>query len=447
MASSLPTLVIVGRPNVGKSTLFNRIVGKRIAVVQDMPGVTRDRIYAEAAVGKRRFMAVDTGGILFSDDDPLIEQIRVQAEVAMAEADAVLFMVDVESGPLAPDWELAERLRGMHVPVFLVANKSDNPGRVLEAQEFAALGLGDVWPVSAVHGHGVGELLEASLAHFPKDLGEDQGEELRLAIIGRPNVGKSSMLNAFSKEERSIVSDVPGTTRDSIDSLVTWNGNAVRLIDTAGIRRKGKIQGSIEYYMVLRAQRALQRAECALLVVDGIEGLTDGDKRVAAMSAEMGKPLVIAVNKWDQREPPTGNLGQLTLIKKDFKRIIQGELPSCHYAPILFTSAQERSGMNGVMRAVFRAVESWRFRIPTGPVNRLIQDAVVEKPLVRQGLPVKVKFVTQAETCPPTLVVFTNHPDLFHFSYQRYLENKIREKHPMEGTPLRLVVRAGKEAD
>jgi GTP-binding protein len=447
MASSLPTLVIVGRPNVGKSTLFNRIVGMRISVVQDTPGVTRDRIYAEATVGRRRFMAVDTGGILFSDDDPLIEQIRIQAEVAVAEASAVLFMVDVENGLTSPDWELAQRLRQLKVPMFLVANKADNPGRVLEAQEFAALGMGPVHAVSAVHGHGVDDLLEEALKTFPKDLGEDEGGELRLAIIGRPNVGKSSMLNAFSREDRSIVSSIPGTTRDTIDSFVTWQGRAVRLIDTAGIRRRGKVQGSIEYYMVLRAQRALQRAECALLVVDGLEGLTDGDKRVAQMSYEMGKPLVIAVNKWDLREPPAGNLGQPSMIKKDFKRIVQDELPSVSYAPIIFTSAQERAGLNGVMNAVFRAVESWNFRIPTGPLNRLVQDAIFEKPLTRKGNPVRIRFATQPETCPPTIILFANHPDLVHFSYQRYIENQIRKKHPMEGTPVRMHVRGAKEKD
>jgi GTP-binding protein len=446
MAHRLPTVVIVGRPNVGKSTLFNRIAGKRIAVVQDTPGVTRDRLYAEAEFRKRVFRIVDTGGILFSDADPLIEQIRVQAQVAIAEADLILFMVDVEHGPTPADWELAHSLRMLDLPIYLVANKADNPARELESHEFTALGFGEVYPVSAIHGRGVDGLMEMVVDGFPKSKGEEEPEEeLRLAIVGRPNVGKSSMLNALIGGERAIVSSIAGTTRDAIDTKVKYKGRDLRLIDTAGIRRRGKIQGSIEYYMVLRAERALQRAECALIVVDGEEGMTDGDKRVAKSAHDMGKPVVIAVNKWDLREPPAGNLGKTSPLKKDFKRSIMLEMPEIDYAPILFTSAKEHTGMEGIMNAVFRAVENWNFRIGTGVLNRLIQDAMFAKPLSRHGNVIRVYYATQAETKPPTFVLFSNKPDLLHFSYVRYLENQIREKFPLEGTPIRVVVRSSRE--
>lgn len=449
MALRLPTLVIVGRPNVGKSTMFNRLIGQKMAVVEDTPGVTRDRLYAEARWKEWHYRAVDTGGILFGDEDPLVDQIRVQAEVAMAEADIVLFVVDAIEGLTAPDWDLAEYLRGFHRPVYVVANKADNADRITDSAEFNALGVGDVYAVSAIQDKGFDRLLADVFEGLAKvaDPEAEPVEELRLAIIGRPNVGKSSMLNAFTGEQRAIVSDIPGTTRDAIDSLVTWKGENVRLIDTAGIRRRGKVQGSIEYYMVLRAQRALERAECALVVIDGDEGLTDGDKRVCKMSLEMGKPLVIAVNKWDLQEPPTGNLGKLTDLKKEFSRQILAEIPEMDYAFIRFTSAQESSGMDGVMKAVFRAVENWNFRASTGVLNRLVQEAQFDKPLTRKGQPFKIKFVTQPETRPPTFVLFCNNPDLFHFSYQRYIENQIRKKFVLAGTPIRIVARKSSERD
>lgn len=449
MAAKLPTLVIVGRPNVGKSTLFNRIAGERLAVVEDTPGVTRDRLYAEFEFRGRRMRIVDTGGILFGDDDPLVEQIRVQAEVAMAEADVVLFVVDADAGLNPADEDLAERLRQFDRPVLVLANKVDGQQRVPQAMEFYSLGLRDVYPVSALHGSGIDDVLEHCIEYFPKSDGHEPVDELRLAIVGRPNVGKSSMLNAFTGETRAIVSNIPGTTRDAIDTQVEWKGKHVRLIDTAGIRRRGKIQGSIEYYMVLRASRALERAECALLVVDGDEGLADGDKRVAKASHELGKPLVIVVNKWDLCEPPDGNLGKTTPLKKEITRDIYKDLPECDYAPVRFTSALEEKGMDGVMKAVFASVENWKMRIPTGKLNRLIQDATFDKPLTRKGKPLRIYYVTQPAVRPPTIVLFVNDPELLHFSYLRYLENRIRREFPLEGTPLRLIVRksAGRELD
>lgn len=441
MSSQLPTVVIVGRPNVGKSTLFNRIAGRRIAVVQDTPGVTRDRLYAECEHRGRRFQLVDTGGILFGDEDPLIEQIRTQAEVAMSEADVVLFLVDAIEGPMPGDWDLAERLRGFEKPVYVVANKADNAQLEQSAHEFWSLGVGEVVPVSSIHGLGVEPLMDQVVEGFPKDIGEMPDDMLRLAIVGRPNVGKSSMLNALVGEERVIVSDVPGTTRDAIDTPIVYKGQAYRLIDTAGIRRRGKVQGSIEYYMVLRATRALERAECALVVVDGVEGVTDGDKRVMKSAHDLGKPLVVAVNKWDVREPPTGDLGKNSPIKRDFLRSLQAEMPESGYAIVRFTSALESSGLDGVMNAVKKAVESWNVRIPTGELNRIVQDAVFEKPLVRKGKPAKVYYAAQPETRPPTVLLFVNDPDLFHFSYLRYIENRIRRAHPLEGSPLRVEAR------
>jgi GTPase len=336
----------------------------------------------------------------------------------------------------------------MKVPIAVFANKVDGPQREPQAAEFFALGVGEVFAVSALHGSGI----EDGLDYLTQDLeglppGVEAEQELRLAIVGRPNVGKSSMLNAFSGEERVIVSDIPGTTRDAIDSVVQWKGQTVRLIDTAGIRRRGKIQGSIEYYMVLRASRALERAECALLVIDGEEGLTDGDKRVAHAAHELGKPLVIAVNKWDLVEPPDGNLGRSSPAKKEMIKEIRNHLPESGYAPIRFTSAKESRGMDGVMNAVNASVQNWHLRIPTGQLNRLIQDATFERPLTRKGKAFRIKYATQPSICPPTVILFCNDAELMHFSYQRYIENKIRTTFPLEGTPIRLLARSTSRRD
>jgi GTPase len=324
MSRKLPTVVIVGRPNVGKSTLFNRLVGRRVAVVEDQPGVTRDRLYAEAEWRGRRFTVVDTGGMLFSEDDPLIEQIRVQAEVALAEADVILFLTEVTAGVNPDDRDLARRIRGIDRPVFIVVNKSDNPQRETFAGEFFELGFEKVFPVSSLHGRGVADLLDEVVELLPPaEAMEDQVEEVRLAIVGRPNVGKSSLLNAFTGEQRSIVSDIPGTTRDAIDTSLEFQGERFRLIDTAGMRRKGKIQGTVEYYMAMRATRAIERADCSLVVMNGPEGLTDGDKRIAKIAHEAGKACVFAVNKWDLMEPPDGRPKKNSALKKDLVKILR----------------------------------------------------------------------------------------------------------------------------
>ncbi len=446
MSANLPVVVIVGRPNVGKSTLFNRVIRRRVAVVEDSPGVTRDRLYAEAEWNGRRFVVVDTGGILFSDDDPLIEQIRVQAQVALAEADVVLFMADATTGLTDEDRELANHLRPIKKPLFIVVNKADNPQRDAYATEFYALGLGDVYPVSGLHGRGVADVLDEVVALLPPSDAEGQDrDEVRLAIIGRPNVGKSSLLNAFTGEQRSIVSSIPGTTRDAIDTQVTYNGEQFRLIDTAGIRRKGKIQGTVEYYMVNRATRALERADCALVVVNGEEGLTDGDKRIAKLAHDAGKACVFAINKWDVIEPDDRLINTKSPHKKAIIKTIRDQVPELSYAPIVFTSAKEGLGLEPVLKTVMSVLENYNFRVSTGTLNRLIQDAVFRRPYSSKGRAFKVYYVTQVSTRPPTFVLFCNNPDFMHFSYKRYLENQIRKEFPLEGTPIRVLARSSHE--
>lgn len=445
MAEKLPVVVIVGRPNVGKSTLFNRLVGRRVAVVEDTPGVTRDRLYAETEWNGKRFTVVDTGGILFSDEDPLIEQIRIQAEVALAEADAVLFLTDTTSGVTPDDMDLANRLRGFSRPVYILVNKADNPQREQLATEFYELGLGEIWPVSSLHGRGVADVLDHVVEELPEVKQGEATEEIKLAIVGRPNVGKSSLLNAFTGEQRAIVSNIPGTTRDAIDTLLEFKAERFRLIDTAGLRRKGKIQGTIEFYMAQRANRAIERADCALVVIDGSEGLTDGDKRIAKLAHDAGKACVLAVNKWDTKEPPDGLPGKKSLLKKDFTRIIRNELPELSYAPITFTSARMSAGLRPVLETVLRALENYNFRISTGALNRLIQDAVFERPYSSKGRAFKVYYTTQVGTRPPSFVLFCNDPELMHFSYKRYIENQIRKAYPLEGTPIRIFARSSHE--
>lgn len=449
MASKLPVVVIVGRPNVGKSTLFNRVIKRRVAVVEDTPGITRDRLYAEAEWNGKKFTIVDTGGIVFSESDPLSEQIRVQANVALAEADVVLFLTDATAGLNPDDIDLANRLRGVKKPVLIVVNKVDHPGREDLKYEFYRLGLGtDVWPVSGLHGRGTADLLDHIVELLPEvDVAEDHREEVRVAIVGRPNVGKSSMVNAFTGEQRMIVSDIAGTTRDAIDTVLEYREERFRLIDTAGIRRRGKIQGTVEYYMVDRAQKAIERADCALVVVDGSEGLTDGDKRIAKIAHDAGKACVFAVNKWDTKEPPDGHPRSKSQIKKDFIKIIRDQTPELSYALICFTSAKESAGLEPVLDAVLEALESYSFRLSTGQLNKLIGDATFARPYSTKGRALKIYYSTQVSTRPPSFTLFCNDPEIMHFSYQRYLQNKIREKYPLQGSPIRLLLRSSHKRD
>ncbi|MBS1717093.1 MAG: ribosome biogenesis GTPase Der [Armatimonadetes bacterium] len=442
MRSKLPVVVIVGRPNVGKSTFFNRLVRRRVAVVEDQPGITRDRLYAETEWRGKRFTVVDTGGIVFQETDPLAEQIRVQANVAVEEADVVLFLTEATAGVHPDDKDLAKQLRGIKKPIYVVVNKADNPNRDLDATEFYSLGIGEIFPISSLHGRGVAGLLDKVVEHLPDVTTEAGKDEIRIAIIGRPNVGKSSLVNAFTGEQRMIVSDIAGTTRDAIDTALDYCGERIRLVDTAGIRRRGKIQGTIEYYMVDRATKAIERADCAIVVIDGSEALTDGDKRIAKIAVDSGKGMVLAVNKWDTKEPPDGHPREKSLLKRDFVRIIRDQTPEFAYAEVVFTSAKESAGLEPVLDAAIQAVENYNFRISTGQLNRIVQDAVFERPYTTRGRPLKIYYATQVSTRPPTIAVFCNDPDLMHFSYQRYLMNKIRAVYPMPGTPVRLILKS-----
>ena len=443
MRAKFPVVVIVGRPNVGKSTLFNRLIGKRVAVVEDTPGVTRDRLYAEMEWRGRKFQVVDTGGIVFQESDPLAEQIRIQAQVAIQEADVILFMGDVTSGVTQDDADLANLLRGIKTPIMVVVNKADNMDREDFAPEFYGLGIGDVYPISGLHGRGVADVLDEIVFRIPDvAVDPDHRDEIKLAIVGRPNVGKSSLVNAFTGETRMIVSNIAGTTRDAIDTSLEYRGEPFRLIDTAGIRRKGKIQGSIEYYMVNRAQKAIERADCAMVVINGEEGLTDGDKRVAKLAHDAGKATIFAVNKWDTQEPPDGLPRRSTPPKKELIKQIRDQVPELAYAPVVFTSAQESAGLEPALDMVLAALDSYSFRISTGMLNRLMQDALFSRPFSTKGKALKIYYATQVTTRPPTFVLFCNDPEIVHFSYERYLLNALRKQYPLEGTPIRLYFRS-----
>ena len=444
-----PIVAVVGRPNVGKSTLFNRLAGKRIAIVEDTPGITRDRLYAEGEWNGREYTLIDTGGISMDEEDPLQAQIRLQAEVAMEEADVILMIVDARDGMTSNDLDLAAELRRAgDTPLFLVVNKADNEKRDQNAAEFYSLGLGEIYTISALSGRGLGDLLDAVVESFPPYVEEapEDDDAIRIALIGRPNVGKSSMLNAILGEDRMIVSPVAGTTRDAIDTEVIWNGRKVILVDTAGIRRAGKIQGTVEYYSVLRAQRAIERCDVVATVIDSIEGLLDGDKRAAGMGHDEGKASVLIVNKWDagREKVLEANPGKNPI--PAFTSHLRDEMPFVSYASIAFCSALKRTGIGAFLDTALDAADSHAMRIPTGELNRVIRDAVDFRPHAEHGRTFKVKYVTMAAVKPPTIVLFCNDPDLMHFSYKRYIENQIRKTWAFEGTPLRIVARkAGPE--
>ncbi|CCW34829.1 ribosome-associated GTPase EngA [Chthonomonas calidirosea] len=447
-----PLVAIVGRPNVGKSALFNRLVGRRVAIVEDTPGITRDRLYQPAQWRGHHFTVIDTGGILFSDQDPLTVQVRAQAQIAMEEAALILFVVDAASGLTPTDQEIADTLRASLRPVLLVVNKTDNTRLEQHAAEFYALGFAEIYPVSAIHGHGVADLLDRVIALLqqekalvPSDLKEEE-ESIRLAIVGRPNVGKSSLLNAILGEERAIVSPMPGTTRDALDTHFTWSEQPLTLIDTAGIRRSGKVQGTVEYYMVLRARTAMERSDVALVVVDAEAGITDGDKRVAQLAQEAGRACVIVVNKWDLVDPQILNSkGKLSAASRSrilkFTEQFRRECSFLDYAPLAFVSAKERFGVTSAIETAIEAAQNHAHRIATGELNRLIHEAISKHPLLDKGRAFKVYYATMVGVRPPTIVLFCNEPEMFHFSYRNYLENQLRAVYPLEGTPIRFLTR------
>lgn len=429
-----PIVAIVGRPNVGKSTLFNRLVGKRIAIVEDTPGITRDRLYATAEWVGREFMVIDTGGMMMADCDPFSEQVHVQAEIAMDEADVIVVIVDGHSGVTPTDIEVAELLRRAKKPVVLAVNKIENQQQERNAVEFYSLGLGEIYPISSLQGHGVGDLLDKVVASFPDQSDADIYPEdaIRVALIGRPNVGKSSMLNAMVKEERAIVSNIPGTTRDAVDTLFDHEGQSMVLVDTAGIRRAGKIQHSVEYYCVLRAVSAIERSDVAILMIDAFDGLKDGDKRVGGYAHEAGRAVIIVVNKWDLMKGTS---------MKEFTAKIREDAPFLSYAPIIFASALESKGVKEILDSAIMAAQNHSMRLSTGEINRIIHDAVDSHPLGQKGKQFKVYYATMPAVKPPTVIIFVNDPEMFHFSYQRYLENQIRRAYPYEGTPMRIFAR------
>jgi len=449
-----PIVALVGRPNVGKSTLFNRLIGQRRAIVEDLPGTTRDRLYGDAEWTGASFVVVDTGGIeplkersgrqVAASYDPLasaskgfISEIRSQAELAIEEADVILFLVDAREGLTAADEEVATMLRETDKPVILVANKADNAERRLNALEFYALGLGDPHPISAYHGTGTGDLLDVVVSHLPQtDVDEEEDDDaLRIAIVGRPNVGKSSLLNALLGQERAIVSDIAGTTRDAVDTHLTWEGRDVVLVDSAGIRRRGRIERGIEKYSVMRALRAIGRADVALLVLDATEGVTSQDAHIGGYILEEGRSLIIVVNKWDAIEKDTHTMAE-------YNRKLREELKFLDYVPVLYVSALTRQRVNQIIPTALRVKEEREMRLPTGELNRLLQDAVAANPpKTFKGRRARFYYVTQADIDPPTFVFFVNDPRAVHFTYLRYLENKIRERYPYEGTPIRLKLR------
>lgn len=454
-----PIVALVGRPNVGKSTLFNRLIGERRAIVQDEPGTTRDRLYGEAEWAGKAFVVVDTGGLdiasteksLQKGDRPetlstasrdFVHEIRAQAEIAIEEADVVVFMVDARDGLTAADRDVADVLRRSGRPVILAANKADNEARRQAALEFYELGLGEAFPISSLHGTGTGDLLDAVVASFPISEETPESEAVRIAIVGRPNVGKSSLLNALLQQERAIVSPIPGTTRDALDTPLRWEGQDVVLIDTAGIRRRGRVESGTEKYSVMRAIHAIERADVALLVIDATTGVTAQDAHVAGFILDAFKSVAIIVNKWDAVEDKQAGTAD------EFAHTIRQELRFLDYVPVLFVSALTRQRVNKILPLALEIAEQRRLRIPTSELNRLIRQAVQEHPAVnRRGRQLKFFYATQAEVEPPTFVMFVNDRELVHFTYARYLENQIRAVHPFTGTPLRLEFRNRRDTE
>lgn len=443
-----PIVAIVGRPNVGKSTLFNKLIGERRAIVEDEPGTTRDRLYGEAEWRGREFTIVDTAGILPGEEDEstasmaeIVRATRAQAQLAIDEADAIIFLVDVKEGVTAADEEVADLLRQTNKPVILGANKADSMERVQNAVEFWSLGLGEPIPLSSYHGTGTGDLLDVLYEALPP-FEEDPDEEyaLKIAIVGRPNVGKSSLLNRLIGSERVVVSDIPGTTRDTIDTVVEYNGEKILLIDTAGIRRRGRIDRGIEQYSVLRALRAIERADVALLMVDATEGVTAQDAHVAGMIIDAYKGIAVLVNKWDALEKNNETFDEWT-------RHVQAELHFIPYAPVLFISALTGQRVEKILDLALQINGERNTRISTSQLNTILRDAVRAHPpsSIHKGAHLRIFYATQAQVAPPVFLFFSNAPEQIHFSYKRYLENRIREAHPFVGTPIILVFKSREE--
>ena len=461
LAQPKPIVAIVGRPNVGKSTLFNRLSGHRTAIVEPTPGVTRDRLYADCEWYGHPFVLIDTGGIQLEKGE-MIESIRQQTDFAIREADVIIFLVDGSVGLTHLDTEVGELLRRTGKQLVLTVNKIESRQRQDDVTEFYALGFGEPMPISALHGMDVDFLLDRLtelLPPPPEVLDEDEEEErLHVAIVGRPNVGKSSLLNTILREERAIVSEIAGTTRDALDIHYDWNDTAFTLTDTAGIRRKSKVDADIEYYSVVRAFGAIDRSDIAVVVLDGLEGLTDQDKRIIGYADENGRGIVLVVNKWDavlNRERDRLEItGEAQLGTKErhalldaYTKTVREALVFAAYAPLVFISALKRKGVEELLTTVVEVSEQHAMRIATSDLNRLVSDAIFERPTSRRGKELKIYYATQVSVKPPTFVFFVNNPELVHFSTERYLENQIRKRFSLEGTPIRVKIKASHDKD
>ncbi|MBR3152952.1 MAG: ribosome biogenesis GTPase Der [Clostridia bacterium] len=440
---SKPVVAIVGRPNVGKSTFFNYIAGSRISIVEDTPGVTRDRIYADSNWRGVDFTMIDTGGIEPESEDVILSQMRTQAELAIDLADVIIFLTDVKQGVTAADKEIAIMLKKSKKPIVLVCNKSDNFGEPpAEIYEFYNLGLGDPHPVSAANAIGIGDVLDAIYENFPDDINqEDDDEIIKVAVIGKPNVGKSSLINRILGEDRVIVSDIAGTTRDAVDSKFENEFGKYIFIDTAGIRRKSKVYENIEKYSVMRSKFAIERADVCIMMIDANEGVTEQDSKVIGEAHEAGKGIIIAVNKWDEIEKDNGTL-------EKYKKDVYNKLSFASYAPIIFISAKTGQRVTKLFEMINNVASQNSLRVSTAVLNEVINEAIaVVQPPTDKGKRLKIYYGTQASTKPPTFVIFVNKKDLFHFSYQRYLVNCMRNNFGLEGTPVRIIVRERNEKE
>ena len=432
-----PVVAVVGRPNVGKSTLFNKLIGRRLSIVKDTPGVTRDRIFAEAEWRGRKFMLADTGGIEPYSDDVILSQMRRQAGLAIEQADVILLVTDLHAGVTANDADVAAMLQKSGKPVVLCVNKCDTPGALpAEFYEFYNLGLGDPVPVSSIHGMGTGDLLDAVFEHLPPEEGEEAPEDvIRVAVIGKPNAGKSSLINFIAGEERTIVSEVAGTTRDAVDTPVHNNHGDFVFIDTAGLRRRSRVDNDIEKYSILRAEMAVERADVCVILLDGTIGFTEQDSKVAGIALEQGKACIVAVNKWDAVDKDGHTMD--TMRKK-----LMNDFSFMSYAPFIFISAKTGQRVDRLFELIKYVNQQNAMRISTGMLNDLLARATARvQPPTDKGRRLRIYYVTQPSTRPPTFVFFVNRADLFHYSYQRYLENQIRETFGLEGTPVRFIIR------
>ncbi len=436
-----PIVAIVGRPNVGKSTLFNALAGERISIVQDTPGVTRDRIYADVSWLDYNFTLIDTGGIEPESSDIILSQMREQAEIAIASADVILFLTDVRQGVQDADGKVADMLRRSRKPVILVVNKVDSFEKFMpDVYEFYNLGIGEPYPISSASMLGLGDMLDEVVRYFPKQEGEEEEDDRpKVAIVGKPNVGKSSLINKLAQEERVIVSDIAGTTRDAIDTNITYNGKDYIFIDTAGLRRKSKIKEEIERYSIIRAVTAIERSDVVIIVIDATEGVTEQDAKIAGIAHDRGKGIIIAVNKWDAIEKDN------TTVKKHTERIRQ-VLSFMPYAEILFISAKSGQRLPKIFGMIDMVLENNSMRVATGVLNEIVAEAVaMQQPPSDKGKRLKIYYVTQVSVKPPTFVIFVNDKELMHFSYVRYLENRIRDTFGFRGTALKFITRARKE--